>query len=122
MSTAEVEAVLAWHEAGDAGRLAALSHPDVEVGGPRGTARGRQALADWVGQANVRLEPLCLFHHGRAVVVEVVPTRHDARTGTITGEAVVATVFVLDDRLVAGIFRHGGLQDALRSAGIEGSE
>lgn len=125
MNTAEVEAVLAWHEAlnaGDAGRLAALSHPDVEVGGPRGTARGRQALADWVGRANVRLEPLRVFHRGRTVTVEEAAAWHDARTGTITGEATVATVFVLDDGLVAGIFRHDGLQEALRSAGIEGSE
>ncbi|MEJ7841482.1 MAG: hypothetical protein WKF95_06890 [Rubrobacter sp.] len=41
MSTPEVEAVLAWHEAlnaGDAERLASLSHPEVEVGGPQGSA------------------------------------------------------------------------------------
>jgi Domain of unknown function (DUF4440) len=45
----EIDPVLAWHEAlnaGDAERLAALSHPEVELGGPRGPARGRRALKE----------------------------------------------------------------------------
>jgi hypothetical protein len=121
----EVEAVLAWHEAlnaGDAERLAALSHPEVEVGGPRGSARGRQVLEDWVGRANVRLEPLRSFQNGRTVVVEEAATWRDARTGETTGEATVATIFALDGGLVAGIVRHDGLEDALRSAGLDGSD
>ncbi len=125
MTGPEVEAVLAWHEAlnaGDSERLAALSHPEVEVGGPRGSARGRQVLEDWVGRANVRLEPLRSFQRGRTVVVEEAATWHDARTGETTGEATVATVFALDGGLVAGIVRHDGLEDALRSAGLDGSD
>jgi len=121
----EVEAVLAWHEAlnaGDAERLAALSHPEVEVGGPRGSARGRQVLEDWVGRANVRLEPLRSFQNGRTVVVEEAATWRDARTGETTGEATAATIFALDGGLVAGIVRHDGLEDALRSAGLDGSD
>jgi len=120
-----VEAVLAWHEAlnaGDSERLAALSHPEVEVGGPRGSARGRQVLEDWVGRANVRLEPLRSFQNGRTVVVEEAATWRDARTGETTGEATVATIFALDGGLVAGIVRHDGLEDALRSAGLDGSD
>jgi hypothetical protein len=121
----EVEAVLAWHEAlnaGDAERLAALSHPEVELGGPRGSARGRRVLEDWVGRANVRLEPLRSFQNGRTVVVEEAATWRDARTGETTGEATVATIFALDGGLVAGIVRHDGLEDALRSAGLDGSD
>ena len=125
MSTPEVRVVLAWHEAlnaGDAERLAALSHPEVELGGPRGSARGRRVLEDWVGRANVRLEPLRSFQNGRTVVVEEAATWRDARTGETTGEATVATVFALDGGLVAGIIRHDGLEDALRSAGLDGSD
>ncbi|MBA2619376.1 MAG: nuclear transport factor 2 family protein [Rubrobacter sp.] len=125
MTGPEVEAVLAWHEAlnaGDSERLAALSHPEVEVGGPRGSARGRQVLEDWVGRANVRLEPLRSFQNGRTVVVEEAATWRDARTGETTGEATVATIFALDGGLVAGIVRHDGLEDALRSAGLDGSD
>ena len=125
MTGPEVEAVLAWHEAlnaGDSERLAALSHPEVEVGGPRGSARGRQVLEDWVGRVNVRLEPLRSFQNGRTVVVEEAATWRDARTGETTGEATVATIFALDGGLVAGIVRHDGLEDALRSAGLDGSD
>ena len=125
MSTREVEAVLRWHEAlnaGDAERLAALSHPEVEVGGPRGSARGRQVLKDWVGRANVRLEPLRLFGRGPTVVVEEAATWRDAQTGEPAGEAAVATVFVLDGGLVARIVRHEGLEDALRDAGLARSD
>jgi len=125
VSTPEVRVVLAWHEAlnaGDAERLAALSHPEVELGGPRGSARGRRVLEDWVGRANVRLEPLRSFQNGRTVVVEEAATWRDARTGETTGEATVATIFALDGGLVAGIVRHDGLEDALRSAGLDGSD
>ena len=121
MSTPEVEAVLAWHEvlnAGDAERLATLSHPEVEIGGPRGSARGRQVLKDWVGRANIRLDPLRAFGRGQTVVVEEAATWRDASTG----EATVATVFVLDGGLVSGIFRHDRLEDALRGAGLDGSD
>jgi hypothetical protein len=125
VSTPEVEAVLRWHEAlnaGDAERLAVLSHPGVEVGGPRGSAHGGQALKDWVGRANVRLEPLRLFGRGQTVVVEEAATWRDAQTGETTGEATVATVFVLDGGLVARIVRHDGLEDALRDAGLDRSD
>jgi hypothetical protein len=125
VSTPEAEAVRAWHEAlnaGDAERVASLSHPEVEIGGPRGSARGRQVLKDWVGRANVRLEPLRSFQRGGALVVEEAATWRDARSGETIGEATVATVFALDGGLVSGIFRHDGLEDALREAGLDGSD
>ncbi len=125
MSTPEVEAVLAWHKAlnaGDAERVTSLSHPEVEVGGPRGSARGRRVLEEWVGRANVRMEPLRLFQRGGTVVVEEAATWRDARTGETAGEATVATVFVLEGELVAGIFRHDGLEVALREADLAGSD
>ena len=51
MSAPEVQTVLAWHEAlnaGDADRLVKLSHPGIEVGGPRGGGRGGALLREWV--------------------------------------------------------------------------
>ena len=125
MSTPEVEVVIAWHEAlnaGDAERLAALSHPEVEVGGPRGSARGRGVVVDWVGRANVRMEPLRLFQGDRTVVVEAAAAWRDARTGETTSETTVATAFVLDGGMVAGIFRHDNLEDALRGTCLDGSD
>jgi ketosteroid isomerase-like protein len=119
------ETVFAWHEAlnaGDADRLAALSDPDVEVGGPRGQARGRQVLKDWVGRANVTLAPLRSFHSGRNVVVEEAATWRGAETGETIGEATVATVFKVEGGLVAAVVRHDSLEDALQSVGLEGSD
>ena len=125
MSAPELEAVVAWHgalNAGDAERLAALSHPEVEIGGPRGTARGRQVLKAWVGRANISLEPLRSFHQAQTIVVEEAATWRGPETGEIIGEAAVATVFILDEGLVSGIFRHDNLEDALRSAGLDDSD
>jgi hypothetical protein len=116
-----VGTVLAWHEAlnaGDVERLADLSHPEIGVGGPRGGARGRQVLKDWVGRANISLEPLRLYARGPTVVVEERATWRDARTGETTG----ATVFGLAGGLVSGVFRHDGLEDALASAGLDHSD
>ena len=125
MSAPEVETVLAWHEAlnaGDAERLASLSYPGVEIGGPRGSASGRQVLKDWVGRANVRLEPLRSFQRDGTVVVGEAATWRDARTGETIGEATVATVFTVEDGLVATVIRHDNLEDALRDAGLDESD
>ena len=126
MTGPEQDAILAWHgalNAGDAERVASLAHPEVEIGGPRGSARGRQVLKDWVGRANIRLEPLRWFKRGgTTVVVEEAATWSDAGTGETIGEATVATVFELDGGLVTGIFRYDGLEEALRGAGLDGSD
>jgi hypothetical protein len=69
----ELSVVTAWHEAlnaGEAERLAGLSHPDVEVGGPRGTGRGALLLRDWVLWTGIRLVPTRVFHRDETVVVE----------------------------------------------------
>ncbi len=55
-------------------------------------------------------------------MVEEAATWRDARTGEDVGAATVGTVFTLDDVLISGIFRHDGLEDALRSAGLNASD
>ena len=73
VTTPELRAVEAWHEAlnsGDADRIVALSQPNVEVGGPRGAGHGAGLLREWVGRANIRLEPRRVFHKADTVVVE----------------------------------------------------
>ena len=116
-----MDVIHAWHEAlnaGDADRLAALSHPDVAMEGPRGAVRGREVLKEWVGRANIRLEPLRWFGRGRTVVVEERAAWRDAETGEEKGRAAVATVFKLSGGLVAGISRHDDLEMALENAGL----
>ena len=69
----ETQTVAAWHEAlnsGDVERLIGLSHPDIEVGGPRGSGHGAQILREWVDRANVHLEPQRVFQRADTVVVQ----------------------------------------------------
>lgn len=119
-----VEVVEAWHEAlnaGDADRLVRLSHPDVAMEGPRGSVRGSEVLRAWVARANIRLEPLLWYARGQTVVVKEAATWRDAQTGEPTGEATVATVFGVDDGLVAGVARYDDLAAALSAAGLDES-
>ncbi|MDQ3842213.1 MAG: nuclear transport factor 2 family protein [Actinomycetota bacterium] len=119
----EIFVVEAWHEAlnaGDVDRLVALSHPDVEVGGPRGTGRGAQLLREWVDRANVRLAPRRVFHQADTVVVEQEAEWNSADTGPVTGQAVTSVFVVRDDRIVR-VVRYPDLADALRAVNLDES-
>lgn len=114
----------AWHEAlnaGDVERLAALSHPDVEVGGPRGTGRGAGLLREWVERANIRLYPSRFFHDEEAVVVEEEAQWRSPETGEEIGNSTVGSVFVVRDGRVASVLRHDDLAAALEAAGLDES-
>jgi ketosteroid isomerase-like protein len=120
----EVRVVRAWHEAlntGDVDLLATLSHPDVEVGGPRGTGRGAQLLREWVDRANVHLDPRRVFHRVNTVVVEQEAKWRSADTGQVTGGQVVASVFVVRDDQIARVVRYPDLTDALRAVNLDES-
>ena len=112
----EIQTVAAWHEAlnsGDAQRLVALSHPDVEMGGPRGTVRGAQTLREWVNRAKIRLEPERVFHEKDTVVAQ---QRAEWQAG---GQQTVASIFVVRDGLVTSVVRYPGLAEALRAANLD---
>jgi ketosteroid isomerase-like protein len=115
----EIQTVTAWHEAlnsADVDRLVALSHPEVEVGGPRGTARGAQILREWVDRANILLEPLRVFHEADTVVVEQEAEWQSADPG---GRQRGASVFVVRDGLVTGVVRYPDLASAMRAANLD---
>jgi hypothetical protein len=117
----EVLVVGAWHEAlndGDTDRLVALSHPDVEVGGPRGTGNGTRLLREWVDRANVRLEPRRIFHRADAVVVKQVAEWRSPDTGQVTGSQPVVSFFAVRDGLVARVLRYDDLADAMSAANL----
>lgn len=113
--------MIAWHEAlnaGDAERLVGLSHPDIEVGGPRGSGHGAQVLREWVDRANIHLDPRRLFHEAGTVVVEQEAQWQSAGPG---GRQTVASVFVVREGLVTGVARYPGLAEALGAAGLDES-
>ena len=119
-----LQTVAAWHEAlntGDVDRLVGLSHPDVEMGGPRGKVSGSVVLREWVARANIRLEPLRFFRDGETVVVEEEAQWRSPETGEVIGTGTVASVFVVRDGRVAGVARHHDLSGALTAANLDGS-
>ena len=120
-----VRLVAEWHQAlngGDVERLVALTDPDVELVGPRGTTRGAALLREWVGRANLRLVPGQLFHWGNTVVVEEAAEWREGETGAPIGTATVATVFVVRGNRIVTVARHDNLATALGAAGLDASD
>ena len=120
----EIRIVRAWHKAlhsGDADLLVELSHSDVEVGGPRGVGHGTQLLREWVGRANIRLEPRRVFHRADTVVVEQWAEWRSADTGQVTGSQSVSSVFLVRDDRIARVMRYPILADALDAANFDES-
>ena len=115
-----LEVVRAWHaavNAGDADQAMALSTPDIEVGGPRGSGRGRQLLMDWLGQAAIRLDPLRFVCEDQTVVVEQ-SAQWATEDGGFTEPRMVASVFQVQDGLVSRVLRYPDLSSALTAAEI----
>lgn len=111
-----IDTVRAWHEAlnaGDVDRLVALSHPDIEVGGPRGSGYGHQRLRDWFGHAGVKLQFNRAYVRDATVVVEQLAAWPDS------DPVAVSSVFHVAEHLVTSVARYDdGLEAALGAAGL----
>lgn len=124
-NASEVRVVAEWHEAlngGNVDRLLNLSHPDVEVGGPRGTGRGSELLRDWASRAGIHLAPHRFFHVGETVVAEQEAAWTSMDTGEATPPQIVASVFIVRDGRVASVVRYDNLAHALSAAGLDESD
>jgi limonene-1,2-epoxide hydrolase len=124
---AVVQAWLGAVDRADAGAAMALSAPDLEVTGPRGTVRGREVLAPWMTRAGFTGTPLRWFCGADgadgAVVVEQDAVWADPVTGAARGRAVVASRFAVEDGVVTRYQRHDdGLPAALAAAGLRESD
>jgi ketosteroid isomerase-like protein len=120
----ELRVVETWHEAlngGEVDLLMELSHPEIEVGGPRGTGRGVQLLREWVDRANIRLEPRRIFHRADTVVVEQWAQWRSTDTGRIIGDQTVGSVFVVRNGRVTRVVRYPDLADALGATDLDES-
>lgn len=118
MHTSTVDIALRWHAAaggGDAETLRHLSAPDIEIAGPRGSAHGTEALAEWLGRAGLTWRPLRTFEGAAgAVVVE-----SEAVWGADgASRTVVASHFTVHAGRVTRYARHATLPEALAAAGI----
>ena len=120
MKRDRLETLRAWHEAvnrGDADALVALSDADIEVGGPRGSARGRALLRDWLDRAGIQLEPRRWYASSAELVVEQVATWRSP-DGTLTDPQSIATSFSVEGGLVTRTVRYDSLMEALAAAGL----
>ncbi|HEU4328407.1 MAG TPA: nuclear transport factor 2 family protein [Roseiflexaceae bacterium] len=117
-STQVVEGWLAAANSQDIDRLLAFSAPDILLAGPRGGGRGHELLRDWMGRAGVQLQTRRLFARGEHVVVEQHGVWRSPETGTVLGEADVASHFLVARGLVAQYARYDDFASALQAAGL----
>jgi uncharacterized protein (TIGR00369 family) len=102
---------------GDADAAAKLVTDDVEVGGPRGSARGVAALRGWVEHAGIQLTAGRTYRRGDVVVV--------AQTARWSGDGTthaIATAFRLSADLIAAVIRYDDLTAALAAHNITEAE
>ncbi|HEY0602580.1 MAG TPA: nuclear transport factor 2 family protein [Herpetosiphonaceae bacterium] len=117
-----VAVVQAWQEAAnrqDGDRLVALSDPNIEIVGPRGSGFGAQLLREWLGRAGLTLETQRVFARDQVVVVAQHGVWRSVETGEVQGEADLASRFRVVDGRVAQFARHDRLDEALEAAGLE---
>lgn len=111
----------AWQEAvnaRDEALLLRLSHPDIEMVGPRGTAKGHGVLSTWLKQAGLTLETRRVFAAGDAVVFAQVGVWRALDAGELPEAAEVASSFLVRDGRVARLARYDTLAEALTRAGL----
>ncbi len=117
-----VAIVQAWQDAANSQnteRLLELSHPNIELIGPRGSARGHQVLRDWLSRAGLKLETLRMFARDNIVVVAQHGVWRAVETGEVSGEADVASRFRVDGQQIVQVARYDSLDVALAEAGLE---
>ena len=123
MSLGSLGVVQEWLSAvnrGDSRRVQELSAEDVEVVGPRGSARGRQVLAEWLARAGFSAVALRWFcGPDGTVVVEQAARWSDVDSDTELGRARVASQFTVTAGIVAYYQRHESLDLALAAAGLD---
>jgi hypothetical protein len=125
MTSGRLGIVAQWHQAvntGAADRAGALCTVDVEVGGPRGTGRGRSELVEWVRHAGIRLEPVRWFCGPAGAVVEQDARWRDPATGALGDPVRLATAFGFAGGRIARVLRYADSPSALRALGLDSAD
>lgn len=81
--------------------MVALSDPDIEIVGPRGSGFGLDLLRQWLQHARVHLHLRRTFSNGDTVVVQQQAIWHAPETGEEIGRAEVASIFRVRDGRVS---------------------
>jgi limonene-1,2-epoxide hydrolase len=125
VSASPSDVVHAWIDAANRQRgdaLVALSAPDIELVGPRGSVRGAAVLREWLTRAGLTMENRRTFARDGAVVVEQHGVWRSVDTGEFVGEADVASRFEVVHGKVAAFERYDDLDAALAAAGLGESD
>lgn len=106
----------------DGAALEALTQPEVEIAGPRGSGpMPRAVLSEWLLRAGFSAEPRRWFCGGDgAVVVELAAVWHDVGSGADQERRLVGSRFQVRDGLVTSFARHdSGATEAVSAAGLD---
>jgi hypothetical protein len=121
MQIDSVTIVQTWQDAANhqnVERLLELSGPNIEIVGPRGSARGHDILKDWLSRAGLQLETLRTFAKDDVVAVAQHGVWRSIETNEVTGEADVATVFRVTNNCVAYLARYDSLEEAFEKSSL----
>lgn len=116
---AVVERWLAAINRADLAALLALTDDDLEIAGPRGSARGTAVLEQWLARAGFRAEPVRWFCGANgAVVVEQIAHWHAPPVSSPTPPKRVSSSFAVRGERVARFQRFDELALALSASGL----
>lgn len=115
-----LDVVRIWHDAlneGNIERLLEHVDPEVEIAGPRGSARGADQVREWVDRAGIRMVPTGWYVRGDQVVVEE-ETSWTTPDGALSEPTLIATAFEVTDGRVSKITRYSDIGAALNATGL----
>jgi hypothetical protein len=115
------EIAAAWQQAAndqDIERLLAISDPNIEIVGPRGSGYGHQLLRDWLGRAGLTLATLRAFARGETVVLAQRGVWRSIEGGDVMGERDLASRFDVQNGRVVRFARYDSLEEALDAANL----
>jgi hypothetical protein len=119
------EVAEAWQRAAnnqDSEHLLALSDPNIELVGPRGSGFGHQLLRDWLGRAGLTLTTLRAFARGNSVILAQHGVWRSSETGAAIDERDLASHFDVDGEHVVRFGRYDSLAEALAAAGLSDAD
>jgi hypothetical protein len=119
-----IDVVRQWHEALNAGNVERLLErvtPDVDIAGPRGSARGADQVKAWAGRAGIKMVPTEWYAAGDQVVVQE-ETTWTQRDGPLSEPTLIATAFQVTGDRVSRIARYSDIGAALNAIGLTASD
>jgi hypothetical protein len=99
-----------------------LSSRDIEIVGPKGSARGADVLRDWIARAGLTLQTLRSFANNKHVVLEQQGTWQLSENSGAPSTALISTHFTIADGRVSRIARFDSLSAALADASLSSED